>query len=307
MLRAMLWIGAFCGAYGQVLLGGNIFSRAGISSFTLPPPAGQTGAELVAEQLSAIIALCGIWVILTGRLRDPKVRPHRSQHDLIWPPSVRIALLLIMFNILAGVISRWLLRSTHLLPMGAGPFNSDIGSWSLWAREALAGPYEELGYTGLTGLLLVIPALGTTVTRRRMATGIILAATLRTIPHLYYADGQLTSPTILPLPDYTAAVLNQWVWCLIWAGGTLWIFVRYRRIWPLAVSHSAWDLMAVVVPVFVVVFLALWVARRFRPRQPFLRLVDAAAADSRRHVSRYVESAADTLSTRVRRTDLPER
>lgn len=168
------------------------------------------------------------------------------------------------------------------------------------------GPYEELGYTGLTGLLLVIPAVGTTVTRRRMAAGIILAGTLRTIPHLYYANGQLTSPTILPLPDYTAAVLNQWVWCLIWAGGAMWIFVRYRRIWPLAVSHSAWDLVLVVVPVFVVVFLALLVLRRLKPRQPFLRLVDAAAQDSRRHVSRCAESAADTLSTRLHRPD-PER
>lgn len=39
---------------------------------------------------------------------------------------------------------------------------------------------------------------------RRVCVGVLLAGAMRALPHLYYGRGELTSSTVLPIPDQSA-------------------------------------------------------------------------------------------------------
>ncbi len=284
--RISLWLAVMCGAYGRVVMS-NLYGVAGISSLTERPAPWLSNLHTITEEAAAITAMCGVWVVvITGSIRDPR-GPYRSQHARFWPVWPRILVLWLIFEFVALVVARWLLVETQVLPMGVGPFHDDA-DWSDWVRRLLAGPYEELGFTGLTALLLIIPASGRTPSRVRLCSGIVVATILRAIPHLYYGQGELTSDTILPIPSHLASALNQWVWCLIWAGAATWMFVHYRRIWPIVTAHSLWNVL--LSPAFFalpVLWVAVMIMLRWAPDCRWSRSLKAVGRDIERHHDRY--------------------
>lgn len=294
--RLMLWLAVMCGAYGRIL-GSNLYSITSIETRTGTLAQWQQEVVFVGEQTSAIVAMAGMWVLLTGALRDP-VGVRLSQHERLWPVGLGIVLLWFFFQAIAFSVSRAVLPASHLLPTGVGPFHQGIG-WAEWLRAILAGPYEELGFTGLTALLVLLPLSGGPPTKLRMATVVAISTALRAIPHLYYGRGELTSSTVLPIPDHLASALNQWVWCLVWAGGAMWMFARYRRIWPIVAAHSLWNLTAklVFLPVIAALFAGYFLARWLLPNHRWTRSIQAAGRDLKRHTSQ----AAGRLRNAMRR------
>lgn len=283
--RISLWLAVMCGAYGRVVMS-NLYGVAGISSLTERPAPWLSNLHTITEQAAAITAMCGVWVVITGSIRDPR-GPYRSQHARFWPVWPRILVLWLIFEFVALVVTRWLLVETQVLPMGVGPFHDDA-DWSDWVRRLMAGPYEELGFTGLTALLLIIPASGKNPSRLWLCGGIVASTALRAIPHLYYGRGELTSDTILPIPSHLASAVNQWVWCLVWAGGAMWMFVHYRHLWPIVAAHSLWNVLFT--PAFFMLFI-LWVAvmimLRWAPDCRWSRSLTAVGRDVERHCDRY--------------------
>lgn len=286
--RSVLWVAVMAGAYGRGLIS-NCFVIADISSVSNGPSEARASILIIGEQGWAVLALCGVWVIVTGRLGDD-CRPAVSQHYRVWPVWLRIVMLWMVFQVIGLVVSRIVLPGTRILPTGAGTFHGN--TWTEWVRAALAGPYEELGFTGLTAVLVVLSVDGRPSSTRRVCVGVLLAGAMRALPHLYYGRGELTSSTVLPIPDHLAAALNQLVWCTIWAGGAMWLYLHYRRVWPLAAAHSAWNLsMMLLLAPFVLLVLIYLLMKRFLPNHRWTRAVKIAQADAERHLA----SQADRL------------
>ena len=246
LTRVALWISMVLGAYGQATLGALIRTVDG------PIYSDVTGWTKLAVtgtlQAATIVALCGVWAALarTSEADGPTTphAPYQTQHQ-------RLA----TANTFALYIAGWIgahaawatLQQWHISPRGSGtalsPPTTAAADINNFVFAALAGPYEELGLTVLTALLLLGPTL--TTTRSRLVTVLAITVTLRSIGHLYYARGDLESVSILPIPDRAASALGIVIWCAIWAGGAFLVFLRFRRPWAIAAAHSAPNLITV--------------------------------------------------------------
>ena len=239
LTRVALWISMVLGAYGQATLGALIRTVDG------PIYSDVTGWTKLAVtgtlQAATIVALCGVWAALarTSEADGPTTphAPYQTQHQ-------RLA----TANTFALYIAGWIgahaawatLQQWHISPRGSG---TALSPPTTAAADINAGPYEELGLTVLTALLLLGPTL--TTTRSRLVTVLAITVTLRSIGHLYYARGDLESVSILPIPDRAASALGIVIWCAIWAGGAFLVFLRFRRPWAIAAAHSAPNLITV--------------------------------------------------------------
>lgn len=281
-LRIVLWMSLIWAAYGRSMTTASM-SLVNLSAVSEAPRQWQSTLSVVGEQAGAIAAMLGLWVLLSRHMPEVPAfdarRRRASQHERYWPWALRAGALVIACSVSAAVI-RIVLVDLDVFPMAQGPFRDRFSVATVWASLA-AGPYEEIGFTVLTAHLVVL------MRRRRgwLVGWVCAAGLLRSVPHMYYASGPLTSSTILPIPDRVAAVLGVVLWCTMWAGGSLLVYMRYRSPWAIVCAHSAWNLtlltafapvaLALLTPFVIGLLPARWKVRR---HYKYL------GADSKRHV-----------------------
>ncbi|QSE87898.1 CPBP family intramembrane metalloprotease (plasmid) [Rhodococcus pseudokoreensis] len=176
-------------------------------------------------------------------------------------------------NVTYGFLADWNVVPSAQIPLAPG--------WNGWLRSLagglFAGPFEEILFAAIPVMLFAAARSKSGRAKplqdfgaRTVVMVIATSALLRGLGHIYY--GNNSSPG-QHLPFWSSLVpggIAAITWGALWGGVAVWLFLRFGRLLPLVIAHSAQDcwvniahmpdpLMAAVGTFLIAVLILCWV------------------------------------------------